>query len=314
MKSMRIVFFGTSNVALPVLENLSRQHEIVAVVTRPDAKVGRSQELSESPVSVLANEMKIKVLKPEMVKNNNIFRLELQDLNADIFVVVSYGHILPLEIINIPRLKTLNVHFSLLPKYRGASPIQAALLNGETETGTSIFILDEKMDRGPILRQEKIAIDPDDNFLSLSEKLAALSGKIIVDTIYHYDNGDIKPIFQDENSATYCKTLSKADGKIDWSKTALEIYNQFRAFFPWPGVWTEWNKKKVKVLECIATNPDTIKATNAYEFGQVLENGAVLCGQNTFLQINSLQLEGKKETKIADFLNGYSDFVGSKLN
>src|SRR3989344_7146376 len=140
---MRIIFFGTSNVALPILEALSRKHEIAAVVTMPDAKTGRSQALTESPVSVLANEMKLKVVKPVNVKSNPEFHHSLQNIGAELFVVVSYGQILPLDIINLPKYKSINVHFSALPKYRGPSPIQFALLNGDEYTGISIFILDE---------------------------------------------------------------------------------------------------------------------------------------------------------------------------
>lgn len=306
---MKIIFFGTSNVALPVLENLSRHHEICAVVTSPDTKSGRKQEIKESPVSVLAGEMKLKVLKPQTVKNNDLFRLELESLGADIFVVVSYGKILPPEIINMPKHKTVNVHFSLLPKYRGASPIQSALLNGEAKTGTSIFVLDEKMDTGQILKQEEISIDPDDNFLSLSQKLAMHSARIIDETITAYAGGLIVPKPQDDSAATYTKIFSKTDGKIDWSKTAQDIYNQFRAFYPWPGIWTKWNGKIFKITDCACL----ASSVPAKEPGTVLENGIVSCGQNTMLELRTVQLEGKNVTDIRNFLNGYPNFVGSVL-
>lgn len=310
---MKIVFFGTSNVALPILEELRKQHEIVAVVTSPDATVGRKQELTESPVSALAKDLKWTLLKPEKVKSNTEFINQLQSFGADIFVVVSYGKILPLEIINLPPLKTINVHFSILPKYRGSSPMQYALLNGDTQTGTSIFILDEKVDNGPILAQESANIEPWDNFFTLSDKLAKLSAKLILPTLEKYAQGQITPLPQQETEATFTKIISKQDGKIDWAKPANEIYNKFRAFFPWPGIWTTWNGQNLKITDCVYTELQMGGSTDAYRKGQVLEGGIIVCGNNSALKINQLQLAGKNEVNISEFLNGYQTFVGSTL-
>lgn len=306
---MNIVFFGTSNVALPILETLSRHHTISAVVTQPDAAVGRQQDMQESPVSILAREMNLQTLKPETVKNNDWLVMELKSLQADIFIVVSYGKILPTEIITMPPLGTLNVHFSLLPKYRGASPIQFAIMNGDTFTGTSIMLLDEQLDHGPIVTAERYPIENDDNFLTLSEKLAHASAKLLDLALPDFSAGRLKPTTQDESKATYTKIISKADGKVDWNKPAEAIYNQFRAFYPWPGIWTEWNGKKIKILDC--------SVSPAHEAGQVagtvLAGGYVACGDSTKLQIRSLQLEGKTQTDIQSFLNGYASFVGSSF-
>ncbi len=309
---MKIVFFGTSNVALPILEALAKQHEILAVVTQPDGKVGRKQEIQESPVSVLANEIKLKILKPEKVKGNKQFYNELLNFGADIFVVVSYGQILPLEIINLPKYKTINVHFSVLPKYRGPSPIQYALLNGDMETGTSIFILDEKVDHGPWLFSETLPIEADDNFITLSEKLAYKSANVINKVIEDYTSGKITPLPQDEGAATYTKIIAKADGRINWQKTAQEIYNQFRAFYPWPGVWTTWQGKTLKITDMsIQYNPH--QSSLIQTSGGVMEDGFVVCGKNTALKIKTLHLEGKKEMPILDFLNGNRNFISSLL-
>ena len=353
---MKLIFFGTSNVALPVLEALSRKHEIAAVVTMPDSKVGRSQTLTESPVSVLAKEMKLQIIKPEKVKGNEEFYHTLQNLvspppslppsssaeatadrqeggkdgGAELFVVVSYGQILPLEIINLPKFKTINVHFSLLPKYRGSSPIQTALLNGETHTGTSIFILDEQVDHGPLLVQEKIAIDSDDNSITLSEKMAYKSAQLIIPTIESYASGSLISKPQDDSQATHTEHIDKAHGRINWSQSSQQIYNQFRAFYPWPGVWTTWNGKLVKIIDCSPANfqnasestptlasqgrsPDQSVGADSFRTGQVLEGGVVVCGESSVLQIKTLQLEGKKEIDILSFLNGYGGFVGSVL-
>jgi methionyl-tRNA formyltransferase len=305
----KIVFFGTSNVALPILESLNRHHQVLAVVTQPDAKVGRRQEIKESPVSVLAKEMQLKILKPSRVKDNLEFYQQLQSLGAEIFIVVSYGKILPLEIINLPKYKTLNVHFSLLPEYRGASPIQSALLNGDSETGATIFILDKKIDNGPIIAQEKVAIDNDDNYISLSEKLSFLSAKLLITVLPSYINGSIGQTPQDELRASYTKIITKEDGRIDWQKSARKIYNQFRAFYPWPGIWTKWNGKILKITDCL---PIDYSKTEGLP-GTTSNGGIVNCGDNTSLQIKSLQLAGKAETKILDFLNGYQQFIGSRL-
>lgn len=306
---MRIVFFGTANTALPVLETLYRHHDIAAVVTSPDALAGRRREIIESPVSVLAKEMDLPLLKPERVKNNADFLKQLTALAADIFIVVAYGKILPREIIHLPRLKTLNVHFSLLPKYRGASPIQFALLNGDALTGTSIFVLDEQMDTGPILAQAEMKIDPDDNYITLSQKLAYRSADLILDTLPRYASGELTPRPQSEEQATYTRIITKDDGRIDWQQEACQIYNRFRAFYPWPGIWTIWHGKKLKVLDCL---PENIKEF-AGNPGSVKSGGLVICGKGTGLNIRRLQLEGKSPVDTKSFLNGYPDFIGSTL-
>ena len=307
---MKIVFFGTSNVALPILEKLHQHHDVVAVVTRPDAIIGRKKELSESPVSVLAKEMEIRLFKPGQVRGNDVLRLELQDLKADVFIVVSYGKILPKEIIEIPIFKTLNVHFSLLPKYRGASPIQYALLSGDVQTGTSIMVLDEELDHGPVVTAEKYTVEPDDNFITLSERLAHLSAKLLHLALPDYSAGRLRPVEQDHTLATYTKIITRKDGHIDWNKSAQQIYNQFRAFYPWPGIWAVWNNKKLKITNCL---PSAI-VESGFLPGTILDGGFVACGNGTKLQILNIQLEGKTETDINSFMNGYKNFLEDMLS
>ncbi|HVY67932.1 MAG TPA: methionyl-tRNA formyltransferase [Patescibacteria group bacterium] len=306
---MNIVFFGTSNVALPVLESVKEHHNVLAVVTAPDAAVGRRQDMQESPVSSLARDLQLHVLKPESVKGNAAFFEELKKLNADIFVVVSYGYLLPEGIINLPRLKTVNVHFSLLPKYRGASPIQYALLAGERETGTTIFLLDKEMDHGPVLAQLAVPVDFDDNYITLGDKLARVSAGLLVSTLAQYESGLIMPKEQNHSQATFTKIISKDDGKIDWQQPSLAIYNRFRAFYPWPGIWTSWRGQRLKITDCHPLD-DHAGSENP---GAVIEGGRVVCGEDSCLQITSLQLEGKREMDIREFLNGYRDFAGSAL-
>ncbi len=305
---MKIIFFGTANVALPILEALRKEHEVLAVVTVPDAKSGRSQEFAESPVSALATDLKLPVLKPESPKTDAAFLNQLKEYSADIFVVVAYGKILPTEIINLPKHKSINVHFAPLPKYRGASPIQTALLNGDEYSGTSIFILDEQVDHGPLLAQQIVKIDPSDNFFTLSDKLARVSAELINSVIADYVSGKITPLPQDEQQASFTKIITKENGKINWQNPAGEIYNQFRAFFPWPGIWTTWNGKKIKITDCAPVDLELQKAV-----GIISEGGVVACGNNSFLQIKSLKPEGKSEMLIKDFLNGNQQFIGSKL-
>lgn len=307
--TMKIVFFGTSNVALPILEMLHQHHDVPAIVTQPDAVVGRNKELSESPVSVLANEMEIPLFKPQQVKGNDQFFEQLKKIEADIFIVVSYGKILPAEIIVLPKFKTLNIHFSILPKYRGASPIQAALLNGDTQTGTSIMVMDELLDHGPILATEQCAIDIDDNYVTLSQKLAHISANLLKKVLPRYAANEINPVEQDHSQATVTKIIKKQDGCVNWDFPAQHIYNQFRAYFPWPGIWTTWNNKVLKILDCLPVNG----IDSALPPGSILADGVVVCGNASGLKILKLQLEGKNETDSKSFLNGYPNFVGSQL-
>jgi len=305
---MKIVFFGSSNFALPVLEELNTHHQVLAVVTTPDAPVGRSQVLTETPVSALAKDIKLPIFKPVTLKNNQEFADELKKLNADVFIVVSYGMFLSDDFINMPQLKAVNVHPSPLPRYRGPTPIQTALKNGDEQTGTSIMLLDSEMDHGPLLAQKIINIDPDDNYFTLTDKLAKLSAHLLLDTLEDYRKGSVTPLPQDHVAATHTKIITKQDGKVDWQKSATEIYNQFRAFYIWPGIWTEWNGKKIKILDCTP-----VESSDSADVGQVLDGGIVVCDQGTYFKIRSLQPEGKSEMGIADFLNGNKTFVGSKL-
>lgn len=290
---MKIVFFGTSDIGLPILEDLIANHQVLAVVTSPDKPVGRKQELTPTPIAELAKQHKIQILKPKKVRDNPDFLSELAEIvdsrYIDIFIVVSYGKILPAELLELPPLKTINVHFSMLPKYRGAAPVQFALLNGETTTGTSIFILDAEVDHGPILATKNIAIDDDDTNTTLQTKLAELSSTLLLETLPKYADGSLTPVQQDHSQATFTKLISKEDGLVDWSKPAQEIYNQFRAYQPWPGIYTTWQHKKLKIIDC------------------------KLSEDKTTLELITVQLEGKNPTSMKDFLNGYPDFEMSQL-
>ncbi len=304
---MRVVFFGTSEVGLPILKALLQHHEVVHVVTRPDAAVGRNKEIKPSPIAQLAETNLIPTSKPEKVKNNPELLELLRNQHADIFIVVSYGKILPPELLSIPRLQTLNVHFSLLPKYRGPAPIQFALLNGDKSTGTTIFILDEQVDHGLILASLEININPTDTFETLAPKLADLSAHLLIETLPKYEAGTITPQIQNEADATFTQLISKEHGRIDLTMTADEIYNHWRAYTPWPGIWTTYQGEVLKILECeVVSPPET-----PHSFDEL--TNIIPCNNHTFLRLLKVQLAGKNPVSMQDFLRGHQEFTPASL-
>lgn len=307
---MKIVFFGTTEFSASILETLSKDFEIAAVVTQADKPVGRKQEIQESPVSALAKKLGLPAEKPVTLKDSE-FTQRIKDYKPDLFVVIAYGKIIPQEILDIPTKGSINIHFSLLPKYRGASPIHAALLNGETESGVTIMLMDEKMDHGPILAMEKVSVDPEEMFEDFGNKLLDLANKMIVPTIQNFLNGKIVPKEQNHEEATFCNIISKEDGEIDWNKPAQEIFNMYRAYSKWPGVWTSWNGEKIKLTAISATSENA-----ELEPGSVFQkDGEILVQTNKgSIKISQLQQEGKKNMPIEDFLRGHQDFTNAKLS
>ncbi len=302
----KIVFFGTSEFSKEILKKLKEHFEILAVVTQPDRPVGRKQEILESPVSKEAGLSNIRVLKPENLKEISSLE-QLKNLpKADVFVVVAYGQIIPKKVLDLA--PAINIHGSVLPKYRGASPIQAALLNGETETGVSIMLMDEKMDHGPILKIETLKIKPEDTFFELEGKLLELAKNMIVPLLNDFLKGKLKPQEQDHGQATFCKVIKKENGCINWNDRSGEIFNKYRAYIKWPGIWTVFEGKVLKIKKIL---PSTIKA----DPGLVLKDGSkVLIGTaEGSLELLEIQLEGKKENSISDFLRGHQNFINTKL-
>ena len=311
IKRIKVIFMGTPEFSVPILNALIANYQVVAVVTQPDKRVGRKQILTPSPIKLLAVENKIPVYQPEKIKNNGRFLNEIKELDPDLIVVASYGFILSKELLEIPKYGVINVHASLLPKYRGPSPIQAAILNGEDKTGVTIMMIEEKMDAGDILSKAEAEIAEDETFSSLHDKLSVLGTHLLIDTLLKYIKGEIKPQKQDDKKATYCKIITKEDGKINWSKSAQEIEQQVRALNPWPGTWTNWDEKSLKVIK--AKVYKIAKGNNAGEVFKLNEGLAVYCGQDA-LGILELQLEGKKPIPIKEFLNGFSNFDGARLS
>jgi len=301
---------GTPDFSVPILSALVENYKVIAIVTQPDKKVGRKQTLTPSPIKEIALANKIEVLQPEKILGNVEFIRRINDINPDLIVIAAYGLILPKEILDIPKYGVINVHASLLPKYRGASPIQAAILNGDKETGVTIMLVNEKMDEGDILTQKTITITDNDNFGSLHNKLSVLGTNLLIETLPKWLNEEIVPQKQDESQATYCKLITKEDGKIDWHKSAVEIERQVRALNPWPGTWTIWGNKNLKVIKS-----KVYKVNKVYKVGEVFKvnDGLVVkCGQGV-LEILELQLEGRKPMTAKEFLNGNPKILSTIL-
>ncbi len=308
---MKIIFFGTSRFSAHILESLQKDFDIAAVVTQPDKPVGRKQEIQQSAVAEVAEQLKLKVLKPTTLKNPEI-EAELKQLNPDMFVVVAYGKIIPQNILDIPAKGALNIHGSLLPKYRGASPIQSAILDGEKETGITIMLMDAEMDHGPSLLSGKVAIEPNETFTEVETKLCELAQQLIKEALEKYPTGQLTVQPQNHDQATFTKIITKADGKIDWNKSASEIYNQYRAFSKWPGVWTSYEGK---IFKLIKIQPSSKELSSEVETGTVIKNGdayLVKAGAG-YIELMEVQLEGKNNVSAKDFALGHKEFEGSKL-
>ena len=306
---MRIIFMGTPDFAVPALQQLlSSQHQLVAVYTSPDKPAGRGRELSPSPVKRVALERGLEVRQVRSLKDENTVA-SLAQFQPDVIVVASYGLILPKKVLAIPPCGCINLHPSLLPCHRGPTPIPAAILAGDAETGVSIMLMDEGIDTGPILSQQKVPIAPDDTAGSLTEKLAQLSARLLMETLPVWLSGSITPKPQREADATYTKLLDKADGEIDWRMPAVDIQRRVRAFHPWPGCYTRWRGKTLKVM---AATPLPGKRGTP---GQTMptEGGVGIQTGDGMLLLRQVQLEGKRPVDIAEFLRGQRDFIGSTL-
>jgi methionyl-tRNA formyltransferase len=305
---MRVIFFGTPNFAIPPLKALLKtDFEIVGVFTEAPRPVGRHQEILPSPVKIFAEKNNLPVFMPENAKSPEVAK-QINALAPDVAVVTAYGQILPQELLKIPKFGFINIHPSLLPKYRGASPIQSAILAGEMETGITIMLMDAKMDHGPILAQEKIAIGDDEDTPSLLARTAELGAKILPRVIIDFVGGKIEPKEQNHEAATFTKILKKEDGKIDWQKSAREIYNQIRALRPWPGTWSIFKIKNQELRIKILDGRPIKKSLEKIEIGTFLKTPdgrlAIKCGDDALI-ISKLQPEGKKEMSAAEFIRGY---------
>ena len=299
---MNLIFMGTPDFAIPSLNKLTEsKHNISAIVTAPDKERGRGKKVSYTPVKEFAIEKNIRVLQPEKLKNNLHFVEELKSLNADLFVVVAFK-ILPPEVFEIPKHGSFNLHASYLPKYRGAAPIQWALINGDSQTGLTTFKLAAKVDTGSIYLQKEVEIFPEDNFGTLHDKLSELGADIVLETINLIENGSFELQKQDDSLATPAPKITKEICKIGWNKSATEIHNLIRALSPYPAAFFSFNDKVIKIYQSEVIYRDDLKP---FEIIQSKNELIIGCGKNS-IRILQLQQEGKKRMGIEEFLRGFS--------
>lgn len=308
MGSLRLVFCGTPSFAVPTLKSLLGEgHQIELVVTQPDRPQGRSAQLTPPAVKQAAVTAGLAITQPDKIKTNTDFRARLEAIEPDAIIIVAYGRIIPRWMIDLPRHGNLNLHASLLPKYRGAAPIQWAIASGEAVTGATTMRIDEDLDTGDILLQRELPIAPDQTAEDIFPLLAESGAGLMLETLDGLAAGTIQPRKQDDSRATLAPILTREDGLIDFNRTAAEIYNRWRGFQPWPGAYTTVAGKKLTLhhMHPIDAQPN---ATNQQSPGELrIDAGQIFapCGAGTTLQILELQLEGKKRMLTADFLRGH---------
>jgi methionyl-tRNA formyltransferase len=321
---MQLVFCGTPRFAVPTLEKLvAAGHSVPLVVTQPDRPRGRGMEVAFSPVKEAALRLGLAVAQPATIKNNAEFRDQLAAIrpdavidasivaSIDAIIVVGYGRIIPQWMIDLPRLGNLNLHASLLPKYRGAAPIQWAIANGESVTGVTTMRIDAGLDTGDILMQREIPIGLEDTAETLGPKLASVGADLIVETLRGLDNGQVRPTPQNHSQATLAPILKKEDGRMDFSRSADDLFNRLRGFQPWPGAFTTFKGKALQV-HCARPSQPAASLTP----GEIAVEGARLlagCGAHTVLELLEIQLEGKRRMAAQEFINGHRPKPGDHL-
>jgi methionyl-tRNA formyltransferase len=309
---MKLVFCGTPMFAVPSLERLhAAGFEIQLVVTQPDRPQGRGMALTAPPVKQSALKLGLAVIQPEKIKKNEQFRSQLEALQPDAIIVVGYGRIIPPWMLELPRYGNINVHASLLPKYRGAAPVQWAIANGETVSGVTTMLLNEGLDTGDILLQREMDIRPEDTALTYAPRLAEMGADMIVETLHGLEDKTVAPAPQYHAKATLAPILKKEDGLVDFTRTATEIHNRLRGFQPWPGAYTQFRGKGLKLIS--ATPEDTPSNLAPGELRVGDEKLFVGCGQRTVLQLLQVQPEGKKVMAAREFINGYHPAAGERL-
>lgn len=307
-----LVFCGTPRFAVPSLEKLvASGHRIHLVVTQPDRPKGRGLEVVDSPVKQSALQLNLPITQPDRIKTNEEFRALLTAIQPDAIIVVGYGRIIPRWMLDLAPLGNINLHASLLPKYRGAAPIQWAIANGETVTGNTTMRIDAGLDTGDILLQREFPVAPDDTSETIAPPLAAMGADLIVETLCGLQAGRISPRKQDNVHATLAPILKKEDGLIDFSRTAAEIFNRIRGFQPWPGAYTKFRGKTLQILKAQPVLADSSLALG--ELRVVVNHLQAGCANNTALDLEEMQLEGKKRTTAHDFIQGYRPKSAEKL-
>ncbi len=304
---VRIVLMGTPEFAVTILRALCETHEVVGVFTRPDQPAGRGRQLMLSRVKQEALARGLPIFQPKTLRSAKA-QDELRALQPELIVVAAYGLILPQAVLDIPIHGCINVHASLLPKYRGASPIAFALLSGEQQTGITLMLMNAGLDTGPILAHRAIAIAESDTTGTLEKKLSALGAELLIETLPHWLHGDITPQPQDDTRATLTRLLTKEDGLIEWSSSATEIVRRVRAFNPWPTAYTFWRAQPLKILRARANEATIMRGC------VVRQDGAVLVGAGEgSVRLDEVQPAGKRAMSAADFVRGRPEFIGARL-
>jgi methionyl-tRNA formyltransferase len=311
MNKIKIAFIGTADIGSPLLQSLhhDERFEVKLVVTQIDKPAGRKMELKPSPIKLKAKELGISVFQPEDINSADSIK-EIRKAGADMIVLMAYGQILKSEILELPEFGCINIHASLLPKHRGASPVTQSLLHQDEETGISIMKIVEKMDYGPVYATSKIPITDEDNATILRDKIAKLTAEKAPDILYEIVEDGLEAHHQDHQHATYCKKIHKADGAIDWNESADTISAKVRAFAGWPGTHTFWNGKRIKILSAKSYSYDGTE-----ESGTVISQGnAILikCKKDALL-LEELQMEGKNSQTANEFVKGYPGFIKSNM-
>lgn len=317
----KVVFMGTPDFAVPTLNALIKFHEVIGVVTQPDRPVGRKQEIQLSPIKDVALAHDIPVFQPEKIRKPEAIET-LKKWEADVYIVAAFGQILPQEVLDIPKHGSINIHASLLPRWRGAAPIQACIRAGDTESGITIMKMDAGLDTGPMLSQGKTVIDLYETGQTLHDRLSKLGADLLIHTIPGYLSGAIQPVPQSEKGITYAPQLKREDGQIDWNIDADGIEQMIRAYTPWPSTYSMWNGKMLKILEGYTRTTETRPINLADLTANIVKPGqvttfkgrvAIGTGKDQLFYPTKVQLEGKTPVHIDDFVRGYDDFIGSQL-
>ncbi|MFW0862355.1 MAG: methionyl-tRNA formyltransferase [Candidatus Komeilibacteria bacterium] len=306
MLKSKLVFLSSDNIAIPCLDSLKKDYDVL-VITKTDKQQKRSSQKKANDFASYCEDNNLDIIKIDKFTDEIIDKLK--NYAAEYAVCFSFGLIIPNKVLDLYPNKLLNVHPSNLPKYRGPSPIQAALLNGDTQTAISFMIMDAKMDEGDVLQQISIDIKPEDNYTTLSNNIAQIAGDNISKVLADYMSGSIKPMPQTDK-AIYCKMIKKEDAEIDYSKTAQDIYNMYRAYYEWPKLYTYWNDKKIILIEIELSSLVKKNIGDIY----TEDNNVLLQLKEGSLILKEIQLEGKKNMPIKAFINGYKEFINSNIN
>jgi methionyl-tRNA formyltransferase len=316
--SKNIVFMGTPSFAVPCLELLAggdkkSNYRVAAVYTQPDKEAGRGMALAASPVKQRAIDLGLQVLQPDTLKDTSAIE-QMKKFKPDVVVVAAYGKLIPVDLLSIPQFGYVNVHPSLLPLYRGSSPISEAILRGDRATGVTIMLLDAGMDSGPVLSQKSVTITSEDTGGSLSDRLARTGAELLMEVLPRWLEGRIKAQPQDAGQATFTRQVTKQDGEIDWKLPAIDIWRRVRAYYPWPGTYAIWQGKRLKVNEAI---PFDIAHIGQPGKVVILPPGSpAVVGVETgvgVLGLLRIQLEGKQEASAEEFIRGQRSFISSSL-